>query len=67
VQSVVLIMPASAGAQSEPLPATKYLVDAVTSHRVVGDEPTGLRNFEDVLSLFERMGRRDRGWQVAGS
>jgi hypothetical protein len=49
------------------LPATKYLVDAVTSHRILDDKPGSLRNFEDVLSLFERMGRRDRGWQVAGS
>jgi phytoene synthase len=65
VQSVVLISPASQGAEDEPLPATKYLVDAVTSHRVVGNEWNGLRNFEDVLSLFERLGRRDRGWLVA--
>ncbi len=67
VQSVVLIAPAATGADAEPLPATQYLVDAVTSHRIMGHEPTGLRNFEDVLSLFERMGRRERGWLVAGS
>ncbi|MEY2687096.1 MAG: hypothetical protein RL375_1294 [Pseudomonadota bacterium] len=67
VQSVVLIVPSRAGVDHEPLPATRYLVDAVMTHRSTRAEAAGLRNVEDVLSLFERLGRRDRGWQVAGS
>jgi phytoene synthase len=65
LQAVVQLTPADEGAQAAALPANAYLVDAVLAHRVDAATPVGLRSFEDVLALFERLGQRDRGWQVA--
>jgi phytoene synthase len=66
-RSLLVLAPGGSGADQPPLPATRFLVEAVTGRLHPADglpaatRPSGL---EGILAMFDRLERRDRGWLV---
>jgi phytoene synthase len=66
-RSLLVLAPGGATADHPPLPATRFLVEAVTGRTHQGDAQHAaprLSGLEGILAMFDRLERRDRGWLV---
>ena len=63
LRALVALNPDDSWAPQPPLPATRYLVEAVTGplHAAHFNRPAP-RRLAGVIALFDRLERRDRGW-----
>ncbi len=66
LRAVLTLMPDDSVRPQPPLPATRYLVEAVTGPLHEGHfMPAAPRRLAGVIALFDRLERRDRGWNMA--
>ncbi len=68
LRALLTLLPDDSWRPQPPLPATRYLVEAVTGPlhdgHFVAPPP---RRLAGVIALFDRLERRDRGWNLADS
>jgi len=63
VRALVTLLPDDSWLPQPPLPATRYLVEAVTGPLHDGHfQRTRARRWAAAVELFDRLERRDRGW-----
>jgi phytoene synthase len=69
-RSLLVLAPGITAVDEPPLPATRFLVEAVTGRASTGHLANGqhaaprLSGLVGILALFDRLERRDRGWLV---
>lgn len=68
LRALLTLMPDDSWRPQPPLPATRYLVEAVTGPLHDGHfVPPAPKRLAGVIALFDRLERRDRGWAMDGS
>ena len=68
LRALVALNPDDSWAPQPPLPATRYLVEAVTGPlQAAHFAPPAPRRMAGVIALFDRLERRDRGWSRGDS
>jgi phytoene synthase len=66
LRAVLTLLPDDSRRPQPPLPATRYLVEAVTGPLHDGHfVPAPPRHLAKAIALFDRLERRDRGWRMA--
>ena len=66
LRAMLTLLPDDSWRPQPPLPATRYLVEAVTGPLHEGHfTPPAPKRLAAVVALFDRLERRDRGWNLA--